>query len=156
MKRMICALLVLLLVGAPVAHAGVPQLSGRLIPAAKQAAVCMASGDYAGMAAALPFAGTGPDASEWKKFANSYSFSGRAQTEYAVAFWSGDSWAVAVPLQVPDSGGVEVLVLLSRDGAGFSGYRHATWSQVDAGIHASDHVIWDREYVSAAPQVFAD
>ena len=156
MKRIICLALALLLFALPASAAGAPQLSGRLIPAAKQGAVCLASGEYERLVTLLPFSGTAPGADEWAGFARSYSTRGRAQTDYAVAYWTGDSWRIAVPLETPDNGGVEVLMLMSADGTTFSGYRYATWSQVELELHASDHVTWDREYVGGEPQVFVD
>ncbi|MBQ6373883.1 MAG: hypothetical protein IJJ45_05270 [Clostridia bacterium] len=152
MKKVLCLLMIAAL-GAMPAMASVPRLSGRLIGEAKQAAVSLTTRAFDALAT-LPFSGGSPDAEEWRSFARSFAFSGRAQTEYAVAYYGGGSWRIAVPLEAPQSGSVEVLQLLSDDGVSFSGYRHTTWSKVEGELHASEHITWDREYVSGAPRLF--
>ena len=105
---------------------------------------------------ALPFSGAAPSASEWAACASGFSGLNGVQTDYAVAYWAGGSWRIAVPIQAPTDGGVEVFMLTSADGATFNGYRRATWYQVEGEMQTSDHVLWDREYVGEAPQVFVD
>lgn len=154
MKRIICLVMAALMsVGAALAA---PQLSDSLFAAAKQAAECLATGDYARLAGSMPFSGAAPDADEWASFAGNYSASGHAQQEYAVAYWLNGSWRVAVPMRAPDSADVEVLLLSSEDGYTFSGYRYASWGQVEQEYANSDHVAWNREYVPAAPWVLPD
>ena len=63
---------------------------------------------------------------------------------------------VAVPLQAPENGSVEALVLGSEDGSSFIAYRYATWSQVESGYSTSDRVLWNIEYVGGTPTVIAD
>ena len=155
MKKMLCMALAILLIGSA-ALAAVPQLSGSLFSAAKQAVVYLASGEYERLVTLLPFSGDAPGAAEWERFSRNYSNKGGIQSDYAVAYWKDGGWRIAVPLQVPDRGSVEVLLLLSRDGATLSGYKYGTWSQVEADYAGSDHVVWNREYVGASPQVYAD
>ena len=154
MKKMMLILLALALAAMPALAA--PQLSDSLFSAAKQAAECLMTGDYDRLAGAMPFSGGAPSADEWASFAGNYSDSGHAQQKYAVGYWTGGGWRVAVPIETPDSPDVETLLLTSDDGATFSGYRYATWGQVEREYAGSDHVVWSSEYVPAAPKVFAD
>ncbi len=155
MKKMLCVTLALLLIGA-VALADVPQLSSSLFSSAKQAVGYLASGEYERLVTLLPFSDVAPSADEWKSFAGNYSDFSNIQSDYAVAFYSGGIWVVAVPLQVPESGSVEVLALSSEDGSTFNGYRYATWSQVEKAYSQSSHVQWNDEYVGGTPTVVAD
>ena len=139
-----------------VALAAAPQLSDSLFSSAKQAVAYLASGEYERLVTLLPFSDVAPSAGEWESFAGNYSDLTDIQSSYAVAFWTGSFWVVAVPVQVPDSGSVEALVLQSEDGDTFTGYRYATWSQVEAAYANSDHVLWNSEYVGGSPTVVAD
>lgn len=153
MKRLICVFLLMLVA---ISHAlAAPQLSDSLFSAAKQAAQCLVTGDYDALTR-MPFSGAAPDAGEWAAFAASFSTRDYAQQEYAVGYWSGDSWNIAVPLRAPERADVEVLLLTSEDGFSFSGYRYSNWGQVEQAYAGSDHVVWNGEYVPAAPQLFAD
>ncbi len=154
MKKWICAVLALMLIGATALAA--PQLSDSLFSSAKQAVGYLASGEYERLVTLLPFSDVAPSASEWESFAANYSSLSGVQSDYAVAFYTGSVWVVAVPVQVPDSGSVEVLALSSDDGVSFNGYRYATWSQVESACQQSDHVIWNEEYVGGTPTVVAD
>ena len=154
MKKWICIALAILLIGTSALAA--PQLSDGLFSSAKQAVGYLASGEYERLVTLLPFSDVAPSASEWESFAANYSDLSGVQSDYAVAFYSGNTWVVAVPVQVPDSGSVEVLALSSDDGVSFSGYRYATWSQVESACQSSDHVIWNDEYLGGTPTVVAD
>ena len=158
MKRIIALFLsaALLTVMAAAALAEVPQISGGMFSAAKSALTCLASGEYERLVTLLPFSGEAPSASEWKRFAEG-NFSGLsgAQTEYAVAWWNGSAWKLAVPVSEPDHD-VDVLVLTSSDGAVFDGYGYATWSRVQSGYSSADYVVWDREYIGGSPTVKKD
>jgi len=154
MKKLLMILLAVMLAALP-AHAA-PQLSDRLFSVAKRAAECLMAGDFDRLAEDMPFSGEAPGAEEWASFAGNYSGAGHAQQKYAVGYWTGGGWRIAVPIETPDSPDVEVLLLNSDDGATFSGYRYAEWGQVEREYEASDHVVWSSEYVPAAPQVFAD
>ena len=155
MKKMLCVMLALMLIGA-VALADVPQLSSSLFSSAKHAVAYLASGEYERLVKLLPFSGVAPSASEWESFAGNYSDLSNIQSDYAVAFWTGKVWVVAVPLQVPEDGSVEVLALSSEDGSTFNGYSYGTWSQVEGGYSQSSHVQWNDEYVGGTPTVVAD
>ena len=154
MKKWICVALAILLIGTTALAA--PQLSDSLFSSAKQAVGYLASGEYERLVTLLPFSDVAPSASEWESFAANYSDLTGVQSDYAVAFYSGNTWVVAVPVQVPDSGSVEVLALSSDDGVSFSGYRYATWSQVESACQSSEHVIWNDEYLGGTPTVVAD
>ena len=154
MKKLICLVLALLLIGT--AALAAPQLSGSLFSSAKQAVGYLASGEYERLVTLLPFSGDAPSASEWESFAANYSGLSGAQSKYAVAFWTGSVWVVAVPLQEPSSGSVEVLALSSEDGSSFNGYSYRSWSQIEDAYEKSDHVLWNEEYVGGTPTVVAD
>ena len=154
MKKWICIALAILLIGTSALAA--PQLSDSLFSSAKQAVGYLASGEYERLVTLLPFSGVAPSASEWESFAGNYYDLTNVQSDYAVAFYSGNTWVVCVPVQVPDSGSVEVLSLSSDDGVSFSGYHYATWSQVENACKNSDHVIWNDEYLGGTPTVVAD
>ena len=155
MKKLICALLALLLLGSA-ALADAPQLSDELFTSAKMAVGYLASGAYEKLVTLLPFSDVAPSASEWEGFAANYSDLSNPQSEYAVAYWTGNYWVVAVPIQAPDSGNVEALVLGSEDGSSFIGYRYATWSQIEKEYTSSDYVLWSKEVVDGAPLIVAD
>ncbi len=155
MKKTICVLLALLLIGT-VALADAPRLSDDLFSAAKQAVGYLASGEYERLVTLLPFSDVAPSAAEWERFAANFSTLSGAQKDYAVGFWTGDIWVVAVPVQAPTDGSVEVLVLSSEDGSTFNGYRYATWQQVESACGQSTHVLWKDEYVGGTATVVAD
>lgn len=154
MKKLICLALALLMTLAPALAA--PQLSDSLFTAAKRAAEWLVTGDYDALATQTPFSGAAPDAGEWQRFAANFRTSGHAQQQYAVGYWTDGGWCVAVPLSEPDRADVEVLLLTSEDGYAFSGYRYLTWGQVEREYAASEHVVWNSEYLPAAPRLYAD
>lgn len=153
MKKMLLFVLALLMALTPALAA--PQLSDSLFSVAKRAAEKLMTGDYDDLAG-LPFSGDAPSADEWASFAGNYHSSGHAQQKYAVGYWTGDSWRIAVPIETPDSPDVEVLLLSSDDGCTFSGYRYADWGRVVREYAGSDHVVWNGEYIPATPKVYAD
>lgn len=155
MKKTICLVVALLLV-ATLALADAPQFSDGLFSSAKQAVKYLSSGEYERLVTLLPFSDVAPSASEWESFAANFRDLSSVQKDYAVAFWSGSVWVVAVPIQEPSDGGVEALTLSSEDGATFNGYRYATWSQIESAYSQSSHVIWNDEYVGGTPTVIAD
>ena len=117
---------------------------------AKKAVAYLSSGAYERLVTDLPYSGTAPSAAEWERFAGSFSSLSGAQTRYAVAYWNGGSWCVAVPLRAPDSDGVETLVLTSGDGSSFNGYRCVAWGRVRAECAKSDYCYWNEEYAGAS------
>lgn len=155
MKKLLCVALVLLLIGTT-AFARAPKLSNSLFGSAKKAVGYLSSGEYERLVTLLPFSDIAPSASEWESFADNYDDLSHPQSDYAVAFWTGSIWVVAVPIQVPDSGSVEVLALSSEDGDTFNGYRYTTWSRVEKALGDSDRVQWNREYVGDSATVVAD
>ena len=65
-------------------------------------------------------------------------------------------WVIAVPVQPPSNGSVEVLAFSSEDGATFNACRYATWEQVEGAYSDSSRVLWDKEYVGGSATVVAD
>ena len=105
----------------------------------------------------LPFSGVAPSATEWQSFAGNFSTLGSGvQTEYAVAYWTGADWCLAVPVATPSSGDVEVMALISADGSTFSGYRYASWSQIQSEYQSASYVTWNEEYVDSEPVIAVD
>lgn len=157
MKRYICILLALLLLSAT-AYADAPQISGKLFSTAKEALSYLSSGEYERLVTLLPFSDVSPSAAEWQDFAegNFSSLSGGVQSEYAVAYWNGSCWKVAVPVDTPDNGNVETLVLTSADGKAFSGYRYSSWSSVKSEYEGASYVTWNKEYISSEPMIVID
>jgi len=156
MKRLAAAfLLLLILIGSVDAYAEVPQLSENLLTCAKQALVYLSSGEYERLVTLLPFSGVAPAASEWESFAtgNFTTLDDGVQTEYAVAYWTGSAWKVAVPVDEPSEGGVETMVLTSGDGSTFSGYGFSSWSKVKTEYENASYVTWKREYMESAPMI---
>ena len=155
MKKALCFILIGLLIGAA-ALAEAPHLSDDLFASAKQAVGYLASGEYERLVTLMPFSDVAPSAQEWESFARNFDDLTAVQSDYAVGLWTGDMWVVAVPVQVPDSGDVEVLALSSEDGDSFYGYRYATWAQVEAACENSDRVVWNVEYIDGTPTLEMD
>lgn len=149
-KLLICTLIAALLtVCAATALAEVPSLSESLFKYAKGALTSLASGAYDKVVTSLPFSDVSPSADEWRNFAQGSfsSLSGASpQTKYAVAYWVGSVWKVAVPVSEPSSGSVETLVLISEDGSTFTGYGCSSWSSVSSEYQGSKYVVWNDEY----------
>jgi len=150
MKKIIsCILLAVLLFACTAAHAEVPSLSESLFKYAKTAITALAAGDYEKVVTGLPFSDVSPSAGEWRSLAEGSfsSLSGASpQTKYAVAYYTGSIWKVAVPVSKPDSGSVETLVLLSEDGKTFTGYGCTSWKKVEGEYQSSSYVSWNDEY----------
>ena len=158
MKKFLCfALLAALLIAAAApALADVPSLNSKMFDYAKAALKCLASGDYDRVVTGLPFSGLSPSADEWRSFAQGsfLTLSGAIpQTQYAVAYWTGWVWRVAVPVSEPNSGSVETLVLTSEDGSSFTGYGCLSWDSVCAEYQSSDYVLWNDEYSASTSAI---
>jgi len=152
-KRLSFALILILLISfVPQGYAGTPQLSDTLFGSAKEALRCLASGEYERLVAILPFSGYSPSADEWRSFAqgNFSTLNQGVQTEYAVAYWNGGHWKLAIPLETPSRGDVEVFLLQSQDGQTFCGYQYGRWANVYAEVQAAEHVTWNREYTDTS------
>lgn len=158
MKRAICCILVVMLLMSATAFADVPKLSSEMLSTAKQALSCLGAGEYERLVTMLPYSDVAPSADEWQSFAqnNFTTLGGGVQTEYAVAYWTGSVWKLAVPVSAPSDGTVETLVLSSADGSTFNGYRYADWSQVQEEYESASYVSWDSEYIPSDPVVAAD
>lgn len=158
MKKILTYTLIaaLLAVCAATAFAEVPSLSESLFKYAKGAITSLAAGAYDKVVTSLPFSDVSPSADEWRSFAQGSfsSLSGASpQTKYAVAYWVGSVWKIAVPVSEPSSGSVETLVLISEDGSTFTGYGCSSWSSVCSEYQGSKHVVWNDEYSSTTSVV---
>ena len=148
MKKIISCFLIAAMLLCAAAQAEVPSLSEKLFKYAKGALSCLASGEYDKVVTTLPFSDISPSADEWRSFAQgSFStLSGKPQSKYAVAYWTGRAWKIAVPVAEPASGSVETLVLVSEDGSTLSGYGCTSWSKVKGEYQNSNYVSWNEEY----------
>ena len=154
MKKLLCAMLALLLIGST-AMAGTPKLSSALFASAKQALVCLSSGEYDRLDG-LPFSQNAPSTQQWEGLAERFADLSEVQSDYAIGFWTGSIWVVAVPVLPPDDGSVEALAFSSEDGSSFNGCRYATWAQIEGASRDSSRVVWDQEYVGGSATVVAD
>lgn len=148
MKRLISCMLIAAVLLCTAAQAEVPSLSEKLFKYAKSALSCLASGEYDKVVTGLPFSDISPSADELRSFAQG-SFSslpGNPQSKYAVAYWTGRAWKIAVPVSEPASGNVETLVLISEDGSSFTGYGCTSWGKVEGEYRNSNYVSWNDEY----------
>lgn len=150
MKKILCFMLAaILLLGIGCAQAEVPSLSENLFKYAKGTLVCLSSGAYDKIVTSVPFSDVSPSADEWAAFARG-SFDGtNPQTKYAVAYWTGNFWKVAVPVSEPSSGDVDALVLVSADGSTITGYSCNNWKTISQEYQNSEYVRWNEEYDSS-------
>ena len=150
MKKICMSMIVLAVVLALTASAtAAPKLSGKAFTYAKGALVALADGDFDKVVTHLPFSGVSPSASEWKNFAKNafdHLVGSSPQTTYAVAYWTGSVWKIAVPVSTPNNPAVETFVLTSEDGERFMGYGCTTWSSVVSEYQNASHVTWNDEY----------
>jgi hypothetical protein len=133
---------------------GVPSIDEKMFKDAKQTLVYFDAGDYESASALVAFA----DADELQKFVegNFTTIGSGVQSEVSVAYWTGSTWELAVPVAEPSEEDVEALILLTSDGTSFSGYSYATWGDVEAGYEACDYVVWNEEYIPNAPHIVED
>lgn len=157
MKRTVFLLTALLLIAAITSSAcAVSALSDSMFNYAKGALTALAAGAFDKLVTKLPFSGVSPSAKEWQGFAqNSFSalIGSKPQTEYAVAYWTGSTWKIAVPVSTPESKGVETFVLVSEDGQTFTGYGSAPWGNVCSEYRSADYVTWNSEYNASTSAV---
>lgn len=149
MKKFISCFLILVLLCCSAALAEVPKLQENMFKYAKNTLACLASGAYDKIVTSLPFSGVSPSGREWQDFAEGSfdTLAGSApQKKYAVAYWNGISWKLAVPVSAPSHGDVEALLLVSEDGKSFSGYGCAIWEKVEEEYSEADYVQWNEEY----------
>ena len=159
MKRIVSVFLALMmLLSVAAAASEVPQISAGMFMTAKQALVSLAAGEYEKLVTLLPFSDVAPSASEWQNFAegNFTTLADGVQTDYAVAYWSGGMWWLAIPAHEPCDDTVETFVLSSADGVSFSGYRYSTWAEVKSEYLFAPYVTWDVEYIGGSPVVAID
>ncbi|MBQ8506972.1 MAG: hypothetical protein IJ466_06045 [Clostridia bacterium] len=150
MKRILsCVLIAAMLICCAAAYAEVPKLSENMFKYAKNTLACLATGAYDKIVTSVPFSDLSPSADEWASFAEGSfeSLRGAApQKKYAVAYWTGRCWEIAVPVSAPESGDVEALILATEDGRSFSGYGYAEWEDIREDYQDADYVQWDEEY----------
>lgn len=135
----------------------VPQFSDELFQTAKQAMVYLSSKEYERLVTLLPFSDVAPSATEWQNFAEgNFDSIEDVQTDYSVAYWTGEDWKLAVPVSEPTDGKVEALILTSADGVIFSGYRYSLWADVEDEYKDAEYVMWNKEYIKEDPVIAVD
>lgn len=148
MKKILILLLIAVMLMTN-AFAEVISLSDQLFMHAKSALSLLAAGNYDQVVTSIPFSGFAPGPDEWRSLTE-FSFTtlkgSLPQQQYAVAYWIGNSWKVAVPVSEPNSDWVETLVLVSQDGLSFSGYGCSSWGQVSMEYQMAEYVRWNQEY----------
>lgn len=154
MKKLICLLMIACLLIPTAVADSAPQLDSKMFDYAKRALYCLSSGEYGRLVTHLPFSDVSPSADEWESFVGNFRELSEPQSEYAVAYWNGACWNVAVPVYEPTDSNVEVFVLTSFDGVSFSGYRYDIWGQIEFEYAQSEHVTWNKEYAGSTPMVF--
>ena len=157
MRRIAVWLLALALLFGIAARAA-EDLDTGLIKDAKQALTLISYGEYKKALKKLDFSGE-VSSKKLKSFAEenlSDAFLGEVQTDVAVAWKSGDSWIVAVPVEEPSYRGVQVFALRSKDGKQFDAYKAMTWGDVLAECGSSDSVIWKNAYEPEALTIVTD
>lgn len=149
MKKLLSCILIAALLMCIGAQAEVQQLNEKMFKYAKNTLSALASGAYDKIVTSVPFSGLSPSADEWRSFAEG-SFDALAgsspQSKYAVAYWTGLCWEIAVPVSEPGTDGVETLILSSEDGRSFTGYACADWGDVRDEYSRADYVQWNEEY----------
>lgn len=158
MKKFFCGFLAVFMLTACVcfANAEAPALSENMFKYAKAALTCLHSGEYDKIVTGLPFSGVSPSADEWRSFAQGVLPDDTPQTKYAVAYWMGVAWKIAVPVSEPDSSDTITFVLLSEDGSSFSGYGCTSWGKVEKEYRSSQYVSWNEEYAASTSVIIGN
>lgn len=158
MKKFFCGFLAVLMLTACIgcANAEAPALSENMFKYAKAALVCLHSGEYDKLVTGLPFSGVSPSADEWRSFAQGCLPDDTPQTQYAVAYWTGAAWKIAVPFYKPDSESTLTFVLLSEDGSSFSGYACTNWGKVEKEYRGCQYVSWNEEYTASTSVIIGN
>ena len=157
MKRFIAiGLFVALLCASGIALA---EIDMELFDRAKSALSYISYGEYA---RALEEMGLSSNQSATKKLKRvvsddlSTALYGEVQTTIAVCYRADKGYKLCVPVEDPGVGGVETLVLLSKDGESFSGYRAEKWVDCAAEAAKSAELIWCEPIQRLDPVIIAD
>lgn len=160
-KRMMAALMCLCLLALGGVQADETSLK-QLFSHARDALTMLADGDVDGALDKLDFRfeeGSGMSEDGFRNFvSDSFSMldTSTLQVEVAVCYLDGDLWRLGIPVAEPVSDEVEVLMLDSRDGKTFCGYKSSTWKELTAAAARGKETVWNREYTPAAPKLMAD
>lgn len=125
------------------------ELEKTLFDDAKQAVSLLSYGEYQKAIDKLDFSDNQPDSEEFARFVDENLDSvlyGDVQCSVAVGYRKGSAWRLAVPVEEPEDGSVQVLVLRSKDGQSFDAYTATSWRDVMAEVDESETVIWNEAY----------
>ena len=81
---------------------------------------------------------------------------GEVQTTVAMCYKVKNGYKFCVPVEDPSVGGVEALVLLSKNGNSFGGYRMAMWNDCVKESESSEDLIWCEPITKVDPVIIAD
>lgn len=149
MKKLISCILIAVLICSAAAFADVPKVSENLFKHAKNALNALSRGAYDKLVTSLPFSDVSPSSDEWAELAEgafTTLVGSEPQKLYAVAYWMGSAWKIAVPVSEPVSPDVEALILITEDGRSFAGYGYSTWDKVQKEYQKADYVQWNEEF----------
>lgn len=157
-RRWVAALLLLALCALPGA-ALAKELDKKLFSGAKEAVSLISYGEYKKALKKLGLPSTASDVEAFAAFAEEHLGSasyGDVQTDVSVGYQLGKTLKLAVPITAPDGWNVEALVLLSKDGHSFTGYKAMSWGDVLTELEDSDSAIWNKPYDPDTPLIVAD
>ncbi len=159
MRRMICALLTLvLLVSAGTALA--EKFNTKLFASGKEALNLASYGEAKKALKKLGMATDEESVQAFEQFLDEEfgDCLSVVQTEVAVAYAYGKNggYRVAIPLEAPDYDDTLTLVLKSRDGQSYSGYAATSWADVQKQLKDSASVTWKDVYDPGETVILAD
>lgn len=156
MKKKIVLLLLTALLCVPLAARA--ELKDALFDRAKQAVNLLSYGEYQKAIDKLAFSDNEPTADDFERFVedNLDGVFSAVQSRVAVGYKKGSSWRLAVPVEEPSYGGVQALVLRSKDGKTFDAYTASSWRDVMADVDESASVVWNEAYEADDPVFLTD
>lgn len=158
MRKWICVLLMAALIAMPIS-ALAKELDKKLFANAKEAVNLISYGEYKKALKKLGLSTEKESVQKLEALAEdslSSAFYGDVQTDVAVSYKTGKGYKLAVPIESPDMGNVEALVLLSKDGQSFNNYSAMLWNDVLDEVSGSDSVTWNEAYEKNRPVIVAD
>ena len=157
MKKIIAAVLIVALVC--VSGMALAEIDMELFDRAKAALSYISYGEYAYALEEMGLSSNKNAVQKLKalvKKSLSTALYGEVQVEIAVCYQTDKGYKLCVPVENPGVGGVEALVMLSKDGESFSGYRAEAWTDCVAEAALSVESIWCEQIYALEPVIIAD
>ncbi len=158
MRRFIAALLLAALLLAP-ACALAQSLNENMFSSAKEALSLISYGEYKKALKKLGLSSSKEDVQLLSDFVSENLTSAQyatVQQEVSVGYKLGNHWKICVPVEEPSYRGVEVLVVLSKDGETFTGYKSMLWGDVKDELAEAESVTWNKAYDPGEPVIVVD